>query len=112
MRHHKYTPSEGEVVANHNEDKQHHENHPYVVKNHVHLGVKQSTSWRPPSNKAIENRLSHENTFNGQLLEKAITLERQGTFTIAMLRLLSIEFEGEFINGDCIVLKHINYVMH
>ena len=39
----------------------------------------------------FKNPLSHENKFNGQLLEKAMTLEQQGIFTIAMLHLLSIE---------------------
>ena len=45
----------------------------------------------PSTTAANQKSPSHENKFNGQLLEKAITLERQGIFTIAMLRLLSIE---------------------
>ena len=36
MRHHKYTPLEGEAMTIHNGDTQHHENHPCAVKIHVH----------------------------------------------------------------------------
>ena len=42
----------------------------------------------------IENPLSHENKNNRQLLEKAITLEREGIFTIATFYELNILFDG------------------
>ena len=51
MRHHKYNLLEGGATAGHNEDTQHHENHLYAMKSHVHPEVKRSTNWRHPLNK-------------------------------------------------------------